>query len=219
MKRTTRRSSAPSAASTANSPLVPSGQLAWSHLGARYRVTAWPDAAFERLDGEAWRPVEPDDAALASAALGIDAPMWRRYLEFVPAVEADFLRQFAFGRLAALRVITAVPELLNELTETPALTSFVAMHATLRGAGAHRWSEMRAIHEHGGLFALLDWLGLPATRATLGALRNLISPDVPRRLLEPLRASLWQPATVRALQRTPVVSDRQLARFCHALAA
>lgn len=218
MKRSLRRS--PARSSVAGSaPVVPAGQLAWSHLGVRYRVTAWPDVAFERLDGDTWRTVEPDDEAFASAAIAIDASVWRRYLEFVPVAERDFLRQFGFGRLAALRVITAVPELLGELADTPALTSFVAMHATLRGAGAHRWSEIRAIHEHGGVFAVLEWLGLPATRSTLGALRNLISPDVPRRLLEPLRTSLWQPATVSALQRTPVVSDRQLARFCHALAA
>src|SRR5690606_21748464 len=124
-----------------------------------------------------------------------------------------------FGRLAALRVITCCPSLLADLGETPALTAFVAAHATLRGAAVSRWDEITVHHERGGVFGLLEWLGLPATRETLAALRNLIDPDVPRRLPGPLRPSLWAPATLAALQRAPAISDRQLADFCHPLAA
>jgi len=50
-------------------------------------------------------------------------------------------------------------------------------------------------------------------------LRNLVDPDVPRRLLEPLRSMLWEPAAIFALQRMPEITDQKLARCCHALAA
>lgn len=198
---------------------VPAVQLAWSHLGARYRVTAWPDATFERQDDNRWATCEPHDDMLASAAVSVSAAAWRRYLEFVPAPERDFLQQFGFGRFAALQVITRCPTLLPDLALTPALTGFLAAHALLRGGTAPRWAELQAVHERGGIHAVLDWLGLPAGRGVLGALRNLVEADVPRRLLAPLRASLWCPATLAALQRAPGISDHQLARFCHPLAA
>ena len=63
------------------------------------------------------------------------------------------------------------------------------------------------------------FLGLPASRDTLSILRNLIDPDVPRRLLEPLRALLWRPEATFVLQRMPALTDQQLSRYCHALAA
>ena len=35
----------------------------------------------------------------------------------------------------------------------------------------------------------------------------------------PLRTLLWEPRTIFALQRLTAITDRQLARYCHALAA
>jgi hypothetical protein len=60
---------------------------------------------------------------------------------------------------------------------------------------------------------------LPASRQTLAILQNLASADVPKRFLEPLRTLLWEPRTIFALQRVPAITDRQLAHYCHALAA
>ncbi len=194
-------------------------QLTWSHLGALYRVTVWPDACLERLDGDRWVSASAGEDVLASGALQVDAGAWRRYLEFVPAAERVFLGKFRFGRLAALLIVARCPRLLEDLDETPALVSFLAAHASLRGTSGPRWDEVAAVHERGGIFAVLEWLGLPASRETLSILRNLVDPDVPRRLLEPLRALLWRPSATFVLQRTPDLTDRQLARYCHALAA
>jgi hypothetical protein len=215
MKLTTRRRSRPAAASES----VSAGQFTWSHQGTAWRVTAWPDAAFERSDRDGWRAAEPDDAVFATAAVVLTAVAWRGYLEFVPLEERQFLAQFGFGRLEALWVLSRSPEMLAELAETPALTAFVAAHATLRGTEGPRWAELRAVRENGGMFAVLEWLGLPAARETLAALRNVVDPDVPRYLLRPLRRSLWNPAAASALRRKPLASDRELAQFCHALAA
>ena len=208
----TRRSSAPAVA-------APLGQLLWSDGGINYRVTAWPDAIFERQDETGWVEVEPSETLLAQASVQLSSLTWRRYLEFVPTTERAFLEQFGFGRLHALWTLRQAPELFDELNATPAVTSFLVHHAFLRGSAGSRWAEVRAVFERGGTFALLEWLGLPATRDTLTALGHLVEPDVPLRLLEPLRRSLWHPATMQALQRTPAVTDRQLAHFCHALAA
>ena len=101
----------------------------------------------------------------------------------------------------------------------PALTAFVAAHERLRGADAPRWRELTAVHERAGLFGVLEWLGLPASRQTVTVLQNVLDPDLPHRLLEPLRSVLWEPETVLVLQRTRGLTDRQLARFCHPLAA
>jgi hypothetical protein len=200
--------------------LIPAGQLLWSHLGRRYRVTAWPEVQFEQQAADSrWFAIEPTEEIYASAAIELNASLWRRYLEFVPVRERQFLQLFTFGRLAALRVLTAVPELLPDLLETPALVAFIAAHGRLRGTSDSHWAEVRAVVERGGVYLLLEWLGLPASRDTLAALRNLLAPDVPQRLLAPLRASLWSPQTRYALQRTPAVSDRQLATYCEALAA
>ena len=213
--RTYRRITRPSPASV----VAPIGQLVWSDGGVDFRVTAWPEATFERRPGDTWQPFEPEADTFAAAAVALTAPAWRRFLEFVPAEEKRFLELFGFGRLEALWVLTRCAPLWNELVATPAFTAFIAAHAALRGTSGPRWCELRAVQERGGVFAVLEWLGLPAARETLSALRNVVDPDVPRRLLAPLRSSLWRPGAVSALQRTPVHSDRQLAQFCHALAA
>ncbi|MDF3059081.1 MAG: hypothetical protein K0R17_3296 [Rariglobus sp.] len=197
----------------------PSVELTWSHVGTLYRMTVWPEAGLERMDGERWVAASAGEASLASGMLQVDAAAWRRYLEFVPAAERTFVEKFRFGRLGALLIVARCPQLLADLNETPALVSFLAAHASLRGTDGPRWDEVAAVHERGGLFALLEWLGLPASRQTLAILNNLVDPDVPRWLLEPLRTLLWRPSATFVLERSPELTDRQLARYWHALAA
>ena len=48
---------------------------------------------------------------------------------------------------------------------------------------------------------------------------ELVDPDVPKRLLGPLRSLLWEPGATQALQRVTEITDRKLAHYCHALAA
>lgn len=201
------------------SRLVSADQLTWSHLGSLYRITAWPEARLERLDGDRWIATVEDEDVMAAGMVEVDATAWKRYMEFMPAAERAFVSKFRFGRLAALLIIARCPQLVADLDETPALVSFLAAHTSLRGTGGPRWDEIAAVHERGGVFAVLEWLGVPASRETLSILRNLVDPDVPRHLLEPLRVLLWRPAATFVLQRTPELTDRQLARYCHALAA
>ncbi len=194
--------------------------LAWVHDGVRHRVGVWPEVQFERevTPGE-WRAEEPTEGAFASATLGVSAAAWRHYLDFVPLAERAFLEKFQFGRMAALHVLVRCPEMLSALSETPALTTFLAVHRSLRGGGTEGWAEIAVIFDREGIFGVLQWLGLPASRQTFGILQHIADPDLPRRLLEPLRTALWEPETIWALAHSPVLSDEQLARACHALAA
>ena len=164
-------------------------------------------------------PEAPSAEAVASGAVMLDDAGWRRYLEFMPAEMRAFLGRFHLGRLGALQVILRCPGLLPDLAAIPALTAFLANHASLRGAPAARWEEIAAIHDRNGIFGVLEWLGLPASRQTLGILQQITDPDVPRRLLEPLRAILWEPEGIWLLARAGPMTDRQLASRCHALAA
>lgn len=193
--------------------------LTWSHAGAAYRVTPWPEVRFERLYGDEWIAVSPAPEALASAAQSCGAAEWHPYLEFVPPEVRAFIRSFSFMKMEALQVVARCPALLPALAETPALTAYLASHQTLRGADAPCWEEINAIYERSDIFGVLEWLGLPASRQTLGILHNVSEPDVPKRFLEPLRSMLWDPRSLFALQRMPAITDRQLARACHALAA
>jgi hypothetical protein len=194
-------------------------ELLWSHQGFLHRATTWPNVRFERRDANDWTAVEPDDALFASAAARLTAESWSHYLEFVPTEVRSFLERFKYGRLAALQVVTACPGLLAELSDVPALTAFLSSHERLRGTEAPRWSELGVVHERGGLFGVLEWLGLPASHQTVAILRNVLDADLPVRLLAPLRSVLWEPETVVELQRTSRLTDRQLAKFCHPLAA
>jgi hypothetical protein len=197
-----------------------SPDLVWVHDGVRHRATVWPEVAFEQeVVPGGWVAAGPSEAALAAAALGVGAARWRGYLEYVPAPQRDFLRRFAFSRMTALAVIEHCPGLLAELVATPALTIFLAAHRGLRGGDEPAWAEIEAVYEREGIFGLLQWLGLPASRQTLAILRNIADPDLPRRLLEPLRSALWEPEVIWALSHEPVLTDEQLARACHALAA
>ena len=193
--------------------------LAWSHNGGFYRFTPWPEAHCERCYGEEWIPLEPAEAALASAAQSIGAREWRAYLEFVPIEIRTFVEQFTFGRILALLVAARCPSLVEDLSTIPALTPFLAAHKNLRGTTDARWTEIAAVHEREGLFGLLRWLGLPDSKQTLSILRQVAAPDIARKLLEPLRSALWEPEAIWQLSHTPVLTDATLGAACHALAA
>jgi hypothetical protein len=193
--------------------------LAWSHAGVPYRVTPWPDVVFERLYGEEWLSIEPTEDVLASAAQTCGAREWQPYLEFVPAATRAFLTQFTLARMPALLVAARCPMLLPDLAETPALTLFIATHENLRGTSGPRWSEINALFEREGIFGVMQWLGLPASRQTLAILRNVAAPDLARKLLEPLREALWEPEVIWTLSHAPVLTDACLQAACHALAA
>lgn len=194
--------------------------LVWLHEGFRHRATVWPEVVFaQEVAPECWVVTELSEAALASAALGVSAARWRRYLEFVPGPQRPLLERFAFNRMTALVVLVQCPGLGAELAETPALISFLAAHRSLRGREQPAWGEIEAVNEREGVFGLLQWLGLPASRQTLSILRHIADPDLPRRLLEPLRSALWEPEVIWALGQEPSLTDEQLARACHALAA
>lgn len=194
-------------------------ELSWSHDGALWRVTSWPEAQFERQDEGRWTAAAPDEGAYFSAAQSLGAADWQKYLEFVPTPERAFLHQFKAGRLAALQLLARCPDLLLTLAETPALVPYAANHVALCGTEVPSWGAVAAVHERGGVYELMRWLGLPASRQTLTILRNVANPDIPLRLLEPLRSMLWEPTSLGTLERRAAISDRQLAYFCHALAA
>ncbi|HEU5080910.1 MAG TPA: hypothetical protein VFT72_16980 [Opitutaceae bacterium] len=206
---------------TANKKASAPVQLTWSHLGFLYRVTAWPDADFETERDGTWIPFEPDPSSevFAAAAVMLGRAEWNRYLDFVPAAERAIIESFRFNKLAALAVIKRNPELVTELSHAPALAMFVASHVELRGGGRPAWSEISAIYERGGIFALLEWLGLPATRKALDGLAALSEPDVARRLLSRVREALWNPIAARVLHSEKPLNDRELAARCHVLAA
>ena len=201
-------------------PVAPRPDLGWVHDGVRYRVTVWPDVAFQReTSGGNWVRYEITEGAFASAALGVTPQQWSRYLDFVPAAEREVLERFHFCRVPALHVITRCPGLLPELQRTPALVPFLVAHVSLRGGSEPRWAEISAVFEREGVFGLLQWLGLPASHQTLAILRNITDPELPRRLLEPLRSALWEPEAIWALTHAPALTDETLAETCHALAA
>lgn len=194
--------------------------LTWSHFGILHRVTPWPEVHFERLYGDEWIAINPDCRLLEAASLSCRRSDWRPFLEFVPDAIRTFLAGFSFNRMEALLVAARCPALLDDLKRTPALTGFLAEHMSLRGGQRAAWEEINAVHERGGVFAVLEWLGLPASPQTLRILGNLESPDLPKRFLEPLRCQLWEPQTIFALQRMTAITDQQLADCCrHATAA
>lgn len=193
--------------------------LTWSHAGVQYRVTPWPEVRFERLYGDEWIVASPTEEAMASAAQTCGHAAWRPYLEFVNAEAREFLLRFSFTRMEALQVVARCPSLLPTLADVPALTAFLAAHVNLRGTSGACWEEINAIYERSDVFGVLEWLGLPASRQTLTILQNLAEPDLSKRFLEPLRTMLWEPQSIFALQRLPAITDRQLARYCHPLAA
>jgi hypothetical protein len=193
--------------------------LTWTHREVLHRVTPWPDVQFERVCANGWIAVHPTEEMLAAAARGLRASDWAPYLEFVPVDVREFIERFPTSRMQALEVVARCPALLTALAETPSLTAFLAAHAGLRGTEAPRWNEINAVNERSGIFGVLEWLGLPASRQTLSILHHIIDPELPAPLLEMLRAQLWEPGAIFALQRLSVIDARQLTATHHALAA
>lgn len=179
-------------AASVSAPVSP--ELAWSCLGSAYRVGVWPEPVFERSTRDGgWERYEPDPEGeeFAAAAVLLRERTWSDYLGFAPGEAADFVAMFRLRRLEAWAVVTRLPELMAELRDAPALVSFIAGHVTLRGAAGPRWDEIRAVYERGGRWALLDWLGLPATRKGWEALCALPGREVARKDLDRCRTWLW----------------------------
>ena len=200
MNSSTRRSS--TRRSSTRRPVALAPHLVWHHLGQAHRVTIWPEVAFEKeISMGLWRPYTPDPSsdAFISGAVMLEKRRWKPFLEFFPKAWGKFIGRFSFHRLHALAALAYAPALQEDFEETPLLALLVATHAEQRGlAGAH-WGELNAVCERGAVFAVLEWLGLPSTRACLDQL-GLIDPDLPVRDLSRVREMLWQrhDATVRA---------------------
>lgn len=194
-------------------------ELVWAHCGQLHRVDA--DYVFTRDVGDRWEEFNPDptSATFSSAADLVSDTRWAAFLEFMPIAERNVIELFDVGRLAALAVVTRCPGLVDDLLATPALVSFLAEHVRLRGTWEPRWEEINAVHERGGIYAVLEWLGLPASKQTLIILQKITDPDLSRCLLEPVRAGLWEPETIWLLQHASALTEQELQTRCHALAA
>jgi hypothetical protein len=188
--------------------------LVWSHYGERFRVDN--ELNFYREVDDSWTAWQPDPASsiFSSAADMISETRWSAFLEFVPAAERRLLEQFDVGRLGVLAVVAFCPGLVADLLAAPALAPFVAEHTRLRGLDASRWEEIAAVHNRGGIFALCEWLGLPASRQTVTIMQKIAEPDLARRLLEPIRAALWEPETIWLLQHLPNLTELSLTHHC-----
>lgn len=194
-------------------------ELVWSHNGERFCVDNELNFLRESNAGwETWVP-DPSSSIFTSAADQISDVRWNAFLDFLPAAQRRLLEYFEIGRASVLAVVAFCPELLSDLLATPALAPFVAEHARLRGTEGPRWDELKAVHSRGGVFSLLEWLGMPASRQTLSVLQKIATPDLARRLLDPIRVSLWEPETVWVLQHMPSLSERALAHHCECVAA
>jgi hypothetical protein len=194
-------------------------ELVWSHYGERFCVDT--DLNFFRAEGDDWVDYTPDPSTtvFSSAADMISEVRWAAFVEFVPASARRLLAQFDVGRTGALAVVARCPGLVDDLLEVPALAAFLAEHVRLRGDEAPRWEELNAVYERGGLFAVLEWLGMPASRQTVTILQKITDPDLARRLLEPIRSALWDPETIWLLEHTPLLTERALVHHCEAVAA
>lgn len=191
-------------------------ELVWSHYGERYRVDN--DLNFYRETDAGWSTWQPDPASaiFSSAADAISETRWMAFLEFVPTAERRLLEQFDVGRAGVLAVVAFCPGLVADLLAAPSLAPFIAEHTRLRGTAEPRWEEIAAVHNRGGVYAVLEWLGLPASRQTLTILQKITEPDLGRRLLEPIRAALWEPETIWLLQHMPTLTERALNHHCQA---
>jgi hypothetical protein len=168
-------------------------ELIWHHLGRGHRVTLWPEIAFEKeMAPGLWLPFTPDPRGevFSAGAVMIDRRRWQAYLELCPRDWQEFVDQFTHYRLQALTALAYCPALHEDMEERPILALFAASHAELRGT-APEWSELNAVRQHGTIFDVLGWLGLPATREALSQLDTL-SLDLPLRDLRRVREILWQ---------------------------
>lgn len=210
---------------------VMNAQIRWYHDGVPHRAALLPEPSgsfapvspivFERQVDGRWTSFDPDpaDPCFASAAAATGTAEWLDFLSLLPSPARRFLSFFHYERLEALAVVTRCPALLPELEAVPALTAFAAAHTFLRGSDGPRWNELNAAYENGGVYAVLEWLGLPACRQTLSVLSRVDDPELPRSLIAPLRSALWEPETLCQLDHADTITEKDLAMFRHPLAA
>jgi len=199
-------------------------EVTWYHDGVAHRVriaSSTDLVAFEFATEEGWKAFapEPMSECFVSAGLTLTDEAWAAFVAQLPHAVQDYLSFFKFERLEALAVVSQSPELLAELDSCPALTLFLAAHVALRGTGVPRWAEISAVYLRGGLYAVLEWLGLPASAQTMAVLSRINDPEIPRYLLSPIRTALWEPESLFLLQRSEVLTQEDLATRCHPLAA
>ncbi len=174
-------------------PAHNSPALVWHHNGQGYRVTLWPEVAFEKeIAPELWRPYAPDarSDSFCAGAVTLTKRQWAAYLEYCPGEWSQLIGRFSFHRLHALTALAYTPALTEDFLDHPVLALLVAAHSDLRDA-LPEWAELNAVRERGTVHAVLEWLGFPATRACLAHLDRL-DPDLPVRDLGRVRDILWQ---------------------------
>ena len=159
-----------------------------------------------------------------------------------PTVAADPV-QLTWAHYGRLHRVTAWPEVQfaadhdgrwEAYEPDPSSEAFIAGAIMLDAGKWQRYLEFlpaagRAFvnaFKHGRLAALVVLARCPALADELAAVPALLAlgiwvraADLPRRLLEPLRSALWNPAAPLRFERTPALSERALAAGCHALAA
>lgn len=170
-----------------------SPDLIWHHLGRGYRISIWPEVAFEKeMAPGLWLPFSPDPRGdvFCAGAVMLNKRRWKPYLEFCPTAWQNLIGQFSFHRLHALTALAFCPALQEDMEERPILALLAAAHADLRG-GAPEWGELNAVRERGTIYSVLEWLGLPSTDDALAQLEE-VDLDIPVRDLRRVRELLWQ---------------------------
>ena len=199
MNFTSRRRSSSPRTSTSSRRRQPSAvvhaspELTWFYHGVRYRVTLWPEVAFEKeVAPGLWRPYTPDarSDSFCTGAVTLTKRQWSAYLEYCPSEWAQVVERFSFHRLHALTALAYTPALTEDFLDHPVVALLVAAHSDLRDA-LPEWAELNVVRERGTLFSVLEWLGFPSTRACLAHLDSL-DPDLPVRDLGRVRDILWQ---------------------------
>lgn len=193
-------------------PVNLSPDLIWHHMGKGYRVSIWPEVAFEKeISQGLWRPFTPDPRGdvFTSGAVMLDRRRWKPYLEFCPQSWQDLIGRFSFHRLHALTALALCPALQEDFEESPILALLAASHAELRGS-APEWGELNAVREHGNVYSIMEWLGLPSTKEALEQL-NEIDLDIPLRDLRRVRELLWQRHDARLGEVVTTVSFSPMA--------
>ncbi len=179
-----------------------SPDLIWHHLGKAYRVSIWPEVAFEQeISQGLWRPFTPDPRSdvFCAGAVMLDRRRWKPYLEFCPSSWTELIERFSFHRLHALTALAFCPALQEDFETSPILALLAAAHAELRGS-APEWGEINAVREHGNIYAVMEWLGLPSTKEALEQLQH-IDLDIPLRDLRQVRELLWKRHDARLSSR------------------
>ena len=198
---------------TARRPVSLSPDLIWHHYGQAYRISIWPEVAFEKeISPGLWREFTPDPRGdvFCAGAVMIDRRRWKPYLEFCPKSWQRLIERFSFHRLHALTALALCPALQEDFEDWPVLALLAAAHPQLRG-GSPEWGELNAVRENGTIYSVLEWLGMPSTNGALEQLAE-IDLDLPVRDLRRVREILWQ-------QHDAILKGRGQINIGHAMAA